>query len=250
MRSAGPSNRLLPYGQSLPSSAPDSAGQSFTGDAASRWALHAALQPPAQKRDGPLFRGRYKAIVVDDEGYKWSSCRVYLEPRRRPKWLDTEQLLSRFPKEGCRAAFLGFMRSKIEEPVKSFYEGRRWLPVLGSKKFIDVIRGRVRKMQRDLREVPEAKLYIRPDFKTCLEVVGRVYGSGKDELMRSRRGQRNEARVMAMYLCRRVAGMKHEEIAKEDAIVFVQCPRAVASSGVTNRLARLGMRCRRYNRGT
>jgi len=32
-------------------------------------------------------------------------------------------------------------------------------------------------------------------------------------LMRSRREQRNEARARAMYLCRKVAGMKHEEIA-------------------------------------
>ncbi|TAJ76768.1 transposase [bacterium] len=190
------------------------------------------------KRDGPLFRGRYKAIVVDAEEYllavaryihhnpvaaglvqspefyKWSSCRVYLGPRKKPRWLDAEQLLSRFPKQDRQRAFLVFMRSKVEEPLKSFYDNKRWVPVLGSKAFIESIRGQVRKRQTNLKEVPEAKPYIRPDCRACLDVVERAYGSTNDELMRSRRGQRNEARAMAMYLCRRVAGMKHEEIAK------------------------------------
>lgn len=190
------------------------------------------------KRDGPLFRGRYKAVVVDaeayllavaryihhnpveaglvrsPEAYRWSSCRAYLDPRKRPKWLDAAQLLRWFSKEEGRAELLAFMRSKVDEPVKSFYGARRWLTVLGSERFIEKIRGTLRKGQRDLREVPDAKPYIRPDFKRCLEVVGRVYGTKEDEILRSQRGRRNEARAMAMFLCRRVSGMKQEEIAK------------------------------------
>ncbi|MFQ5902285.1 MAG: hypothetical protein ACE5JO_01200, partial [Candidatus Binatia bacterium] len=88
------------------------------------------------------------------------------------------------------------------------------VPVLGSKKFIDNMQRRIRKRQTDLKEVPEAKTYIRPDFRACLDVVEKIYGSGREALMRSRRGQRNEARALAIYLCRRMAGMKHEEIAK------------------------------------
>ncbi|MFQ5839326.1 MAG: transposase [Candidatus Methylomirabilales bacterium] len=190
------------------------------------------------KRDGPLFRGRYKAIVIEaeayllavaryihqnpvavrlvrvPEAYAWSSCRMYVKEEPPPSWLDVDQLLSRFPRKGRREAFLAFMRSKIEEPVKLFYESRRWMPVLGTKRFVGRMRKRVRKGQTDIREVPEVKAYIRPDLKTCLEVVTKAYECGEHDLLRSRRGQRNEARAMAMYVCRRMAGMKQEEIAQ------------------------------------
>ncbi|MFQ5883230.1 MAG: transposase [Candidatus Methylomirabilales bacterium] len=189
-------------------------------------------------RDGPLFRGRYQAIIVDaeqyllavaryihqnpvaaglvrsPEGYAWSSCRLYVDEGRRPSWLDTAQLLSLFPQKNRRAAFVGFMKSAVDKPVRLFYESERRLPVLGSTQFRDRLRRRVRKRAPDLTEVSAAKAYVRPDAMTCLTVVGQVYGTGRGELLRSRRGQRNEARAVAIYVCRRLAGMKLEEIGK------------------------------------
>jgi hypothetical protein len=71
-------------------------------------------------RDGPLFRGRFHSIVVDDddylarvaryihrnpltldgvaspEQYRWSSHRTYLGRRRCPPWLRRELVLSLF----------------------------------------------------------------------------------------------------------------------------------------------------------
>lgn len=190
------------------------------------------------KRDGPLFRGRYKAILIDGdeyllavaryihhnpvaaglsrspEGYAWSSCSLYLKPGGRPVWLDADQLLSRFPVKKRLKTFLTFMRSKIEEPVEAFYQAACTRPMLGSGEFIEGIRAKLKRKPTDVKEVPEAKAYLRPDSKTCLEIVARVYGSGTEELLRSRRGRRNEARAMAMYVCRRMAGMKHEAIAQ------------------------------------
>jgi REP element-mobilizing transposase RayT len=190
------------------------------------------------KRDGPLFRGRYKAIVVDaeeyllavaryihqnpvaagfarsPEAYAWSSCRLYLQKGMQPAWLDTERLLNRFPKKDRPRVFLAFMRSKEEDPVRSFYESRRWLSVLGSEDFHERLRRWVRKREAALTEVPEAKVYLRPDASTCLEAVGQVYRRRREELLRGRRGQRNEARAVAMYVCRRLAGMKLDDIAQ------------------------------------
>jgi REP element-mobilizing transposase RayT len=190
------------------------------------------------KRDGPLFRGRYKAIVVDaeeylmavaryihhnpvaaglvssPERYEWSSGRIYMKERRQPVWLDADQLLARFPSKNRREAFLSFMRSKVEKPLETFYRARRRLPVLGSEGFIERVRGWLKKKQGDFKEMPEAKSYVRADSESCLKAVGRVYEMNREELLRSRRGQRNEARAMGMYVCRRMAGMKHEEIAK------------------------------------
>jgi putative transposase len=72
------------------------------------------------RRDGTLFRGRYKAIVVDKdnyllqvvryihlnpleaglvrepESYAWSSHRSYLRPNELPKWLRIEEVIGEF----------------------------------------------------------------------------------------------------------------------------------------------------------
>ncbi len=74
----------------------------------------------SHRRDGPLFRGRYKAILIDVEEYflsvaryihhnpgkagvvsnmdryRWSSHQGYLDRKKGQEWLNTEELLSRF----------------------------------------------------------------------------------------------------------------------------------------------------------
>jgi len=208
-------------------------------------------------RDGPLFRGRYTAIVIETEtyllavaryihqnpiasglvrapeAYEWSSCRLYLSAGEWPAWLDTRQLLSRFPHKDGRASFLAFMKGAVEDSVRAFYANQRRGAVLGSKQFIDRIRKGVKKREKALIEVPEAKAYIRPDVESCLKAVGQVYGTGREALLLSRRGQRNEVRALAMYACRRLGGMKLGEIAR-----FFKVPGYSTVSSVIGRTER------------
>jgi putative transposase len=191
----------------------------------------------AHRRDGPLFRGRYRAIVVDaeeyllavaryihrnpveagsvatPEAYEWSSCRSYVEEGEAPKWLDVEPLLSRFPDKDRKEAFLAFMRAEEEQSIKAFYASEQALPVLGSKGFWERIRSWMGGRAQTLKDVPQVKR-ISPDLTSCFKAVMQVYGKPEEALKRSRRGERNEARAMAMYVCRKMAGMKEEEIAK------------------------------------
>jgi chromosomal replication initiation ATPase DnaA len=61
----------------------------------------------------------------------------------------------------------------------------------------------------------QSRGYIHPDLKTCLEAVMRIYGQNNEEALKwSRRGERNEARAMAIYVCRSLAGLKQEVIAQ------------------------------------
>ncbi len=72
----------------------------------------------SQKRDGPLFRGRYKSILIDADNYllqvsryihlnpveanivelpqeyHWSSCRFFLDSTGAPSWLYLEHTLA------------------------------------------------------------------------------------------------------------------------------------------------------------
>jgi REP element-mobilizing transposase RayT len=96
-------------------------------------------------RDGRLFRGRYKAILVDAEEYflsvvryihknplgaglvsdidryRWSSHRGYLNKTQCPEWLDTRSVLSRF---GGVRAYQRFMHGEVEEEIGEAQKSR------------------------------------------------------------------------------------------------------------------------------
>lgn len=85
-------------------------------------------------RDGPLFRGRFRSLVIDSheyflqavryvhrnaldvvgvdaaDAYRWSSHRSYLGHRRLPDFLRTERVLTYF--DGDPAAFDRFVRTE------------------------------------------------------------------------------------------------------------------------------------------
>ena len=65
------------------------------------------------------------------------------------------------------------------------------------------------------------------DHERCLKVVARVYQMRREDLIKTARGKRNEARGMAMMICRKKSGMKLEEIAR---IFGVQKYSAVSSA--------------------
>ena len=101
-------------------------------------------------RDGPLFRGRYRAIVVEAdrylvavvryihqnpvaaglvghaEQYRWSSLPYYVTEKGRPAWLYTQTILGYF--SGRRKAFLAFMRGQPEKELVTFYDSERGGP--------------------------------------------------------------------------------------------------------------------------
>ena len=102
------------------------------------------------RRDGTLFRGRYKAILIDAEAYlaavvryihlnaveagivkmpedyRWASHRYYLEAKGAPNWLNTQEAVEQI---GGRRAFHEFVLSGNEESLKRYYEAQRQNPI-------------------------------------------------------------------------------------------------------------------------
>lgn len=176
------------------------------------------------QRDGPLFRGRYQAILVDEdeylvqvvryihlnpveagivrrpEEYRWSSHPQYQQAKRVPMWLRTEEVLEML---GGRQAFHEFVLSGNEEALEEFYRSERHGPVLGSEGFIEKVGARSVKLRLG-REVPR---YQRQGVEATPERVIRgvagLYKVPEEEVLKGVRGKENEARKVAMYLVRR-----------------------------------------------
>lgn len=185
------------------------------------------------RRDGPLFRGRYRAIVLETdryllavvryihqnpvaagqvthpEQYRWSSLSHYLTGHGKPPWLETKTVLGHFG--GRSQAFLAFMREQPEEELAAFYRTGRGGPILGTEKFKAWLRTRGDRQQAD-REIPERR-HLAVDLEACLQAVARLYGIAEETLVRSRRGVSNLGRQVAMYVCREVGGYSHRQIA-------------------------------------
>ena len=174
-------------------------------------------------RDGPLFRGRYKAILIDAEEYflsvvryihqnplsagvvsdidryRWSSHWGYLNKKQCPDWLDMRSVMSRF---GGFKEYQRFMHEEIEEEIEEFYRGPYQKPVLGSKEFIERVKERLGAKARVEEEKPESWRLFSPGLDDIVQATAREYGTGVEELKRRKRGGENETRMVAIYLAR------------------------------------------------
>ncbi len=186
----------------------------------------------AHARDGPLFRGRYKALLVEadaylaaviryihlnpvaaklvrrPEAYRWSSHGAYVGRQARPIWLAMREVLAEFP---SRAAFHEFVLAGNDAALEEFYRAGRQFPVLGSERFRERLRARDGAVSR---EHPRHERQVRrPAVETVLRGVARGYGVPVGELRAGRRGHPSEPRKVAMYLVRKLCDLTLREAA-------------------------------------
>jgi REP element-mobilizing transposase RayT len=120
------------------------------------------------RTDGPLFRGRYRSVLIGEdsylccasryihlnpleaklvaqpEAYRESSYRAYLGLCSAPVWLQTAETLSRFQPGDARENYRRFVMAGIDEDTRAFYAEVRRRPVLGSEQFRKRVEQRVR----------------------------------------------------------------------------------------------------------
>lgn len=185
------------------------------------------------RRDGALFRGRYKAIVVDKDAYlaqvvryvhlnpvegglvrepqsyRWSSHRFYLRPREAPKWLRIDDVAREL---GSIKAFHRFVLEGNEKGLEDFYKKGRQSPVLGDEDFRERI---IERPSRVDREHPRyERVAVRPSVDTVLRIVAAVYGVAVQDLLEGKRGKENEVRKVGMYLVKELCDVRLQEIAE------------------------------------
>lgn len=194
-----------------------------------------------RKTDGPLFRGRYKAILVDREAYllqlsryihrnpietkrpivgrledyRWSSYRAYINQASGEPWLYRETTYGLLGKKQKYVGYRSYVMQGIDEEVKQFYSKGNMASVIGAKEFKEDIAERKDEFAID-DEISKI-LNTRPTAKQIIEAVSRVRGVDKADILERKKGRqvRNEARQLAMYLCQQYGDMSLKEIANE-----------------------------------
>jgi REP-associated tyrosine transposase len=190
----------------------------------------------SEKTDGSLFRGRYKAILVDADAYllqvgryihrnpleaqivtqladyPWSSYGVYMDKDKCPSWLEVKQTLDMIGQRNRYKRYRLFVESGNDDETKAFYEKKKIPPVLGHDAFI---RDKMQAVIPDV-ETPDSRVMHQSlSLEQLVEIVARCYKIPVQSIHRSTRGrgQENLARSMAMYLSRKTLGRSLETIA-------------------------------------
>jgi len=148
-------------------------------------------------KDGTLFRGRYKSVLVDEdsyllqltryihrnplevkrqmieqlEDYPWSSFPAFIDKVKSPPWLFRDKTYQMLGQKQKYRGYQQYVELGIDEEIKRFYSKGNILGVLGSKEF--------REERREENENTDmlalrAALQDRPSIKEVLMLVSKI----------------------------------------------------------------------------
>ena len=200
-----------------------------------------------RKTDGPLFRGRYKAILIQEDEYLthliryihlnpvqanltkdlskylWTSHRQYLraEDLKDDKgytWLHVRLGLAFFSDKLPKAlkSYREFLKHGVDPLTRSFYSKKKQNPIFGDPDFIERIKEKyILGHEKLSTEIPEKK---RLEGHTMVDRISketsRLFKVPIPSLGKSKRGETNYARLSAVNLVRELSGLKLTEIAE------------------------------------
>lgn len=189
-------------------------------------------------RDGPLFRGRYKSILIEEEIYllqvsryihlnpvlaqicsspcnfEWSSFRYFKNPLLKNPWLHTKFLLNLKAGNASRNNYAKFVEEGIDNATKIFFEKIQLPSILGSKQFI----------HEQLFSINEIKKkcsltdYNRTKQLPCMELISKTisehYQVSVESLLSGKQGVKNIPRMIAIYLSNQLGQQSYHQISK------------------------------------
>jgi REP element-mobilizing transposase RayT len=178
------------------------------------------------KKDGQLFRGRYKAVLVDADShllevlryihrnplragiskelndFAWSSHPGYISKAKKWEWLHKDFLLSMLSgkKSRRRSAYIDFVSQVEPEEIERFYSLKNLSSVLGSDYFKEWVKEKFSHLQFH-EEIPESR-ELAPSPEKIIALVCDHFKVTKEQIAISRRGTENLPRDVAIYLVR------------------------------------------------
>ncbi len=191
-----------------------------------------------KKTDSSLFRGRYKAICVEDDSYQlqlsryihlnpleakmvkkldaypWSSYPYYIKNQKAPYWLYQNEIYSQLQfKTKQREKYRAFVELGVDDEIALFYSKGNTMPYLGSERFRDWAYS-----QRTTEENSISKSDIRLFRPTIAEIVTQISKKFKvteESIVNYSRGTAitNIPRWVGFYLSQEVGGKSLTEIA-------------------------------------
>lgn len=190
-----------------------------------------------EKRDGPLFRGRYKAVLVEVDNYllqvsryihlnpvtaklcvhpldyAWSSYPAYIGQAKPTTKLHTDFILSLMPNPRQIDKYREFVNQGVDKDLMNFYNKARLCPILGSKDFIAEKLKRIGVNHKQDCSTDIRRTHSRTEVEAVFKKLTTYFKIPKSALLNPTRGELNEGRLMGIYLAKQLCQLTHAEIA-------------------------------------
>ncbi len=191
-----------------------------------------------KKTDGALFRGRYKAILVDAssyllqvsryihrnpidlskplvdklEDYPWSSYAAYIKPGKSFQWLNRDTVYGEMGSFHKYSAYKTFVEAGTDQETDDFYKRRGKPAIWGDKSFKEIAYAKAGNLSI---EVDRKGLKEVIPLMDIIEAVSAHYHVPIEAIQRAKRGpgSPNIPRWIAMKLCQEIGGAKLTELA-------------------------------------
>ena len=187
--------------------------------------------------EGSLFRGRYKAVLVqadkyllpvsryihckvkskDRTSYKYSSYGYFTRKAKPPVWFKRDEILKEMQVAAAKRAiaYKRYIAKEIDEETASFYGKKNLSSLMGDPKFKAAAkRKRSATASRGISRGLNAKW--RPSCKQIITAVAKQFKVSETSIYKAARGpgSKNVPRWVAMYLCQELSAVTLQSIAK------------------------------------
>ena len=190
-----------------------------------------------EKRDGPLFKGRYKAILIDDdeyllnvsryihlnpvearmvdvpEEYHWSSYRIYIQKCLPSRWLNTDMILSLIVENQASDDYQHYVNLGVDEETKEFYSQKKMPVIFGGEEFKKEHLNSLSQQKKERSKPDFNHTRIDPKIEDIVSFCSHYFKIDKEALTRYRPGKKNRFRDIAIYLCTILTQDKLSDIA-------------------------------------
>lgn len=212
---------------------------------------YARLVNVSMNRDGPLFKGRFKAIIISADDYlirlsryihlnpvkakivsspslyKWSSYRCYIGKNNFPFWLSCKEVQERFGEVDFFNQYKKFVECTSDEDLEFFYKSNKYQPVLGNDDFRQMIDNSIKCHSLSSEIVGANCILDPPDIALIINTVAHHFNVKPNQIYQTSHAIKNPARRIAIYISRELGGFPLNEIGK----VFGQVSyKAISSS--------------------
>ena len=186
--------------------------------------------------DGALFRGRYKAVLVDADNYllhvsryihrnpietstplvdelidyKWSSYSAFIKKTATPKWLVRDFIFSLQGKKRKYAAYKQFVEFENNKEISAFYGAKKLFSVLGGDEFIQNVKEYIAKSDNEKSVVVQ-----RRSTGDVIAYLAKYFFIDAHDIVTVKKGrkEKNLPRMFAIKLCQDLTGQNLKALA-------------------------------------
>ena len=190
-----------------------------------------------RRSDGSLFRGRYKAVLVQADNYllplsrfihakvkaserssyPWSSYTYFARKAKPPLWFNRDATLKQLRTTAAKraAAYRKYCAQDVDADLAHFYGRKNLSSIMGDDKFRKAAqKKRSATAARGVSRGANAKW--RPSCKQIISAVAKQYRVSESSIYKAARGpgSKNVPRWVAMYLCQELSAVTLQAIAR------------------------------------